>query len=1003
MTASAIARRRRRGRGKGVGPARRFWLSLGALLATIGLLGLAAALGTGLFALDHYRVYADGVVPPEQLLAELPRGGALIYDRNRVLLYEFVDEFGGLRRPVTLAEISPHLKAATIATEDASFYSNNGLNTRGLLRATWENFSPFGGDVFSGSGGSSITQQLAKNVYIPQAERTQRNVDRKLRETVIALELTKRYSKDQILEWYLNSISYGGIYVGIQAAALGYFGKPAAELTLAESALLAGIPQSPFAYEPIQNPERAKARQQDVLGIMVRHGAITQAEANVASAEKLVFQTARFDIDAPHFVLGPVAQELEARFGARALYQAGLEVVTTLDTRLQRAGEAALEQYISEFEVTANGHNGALMAMDPNTGQILTYIGSRDYFRDDIQGRNNNITALNSPGSTLKPFTYISAFQQGWGTGTAIIDSPVRELDPSTGQPFSPRNPNGTYNGIVTAASSLGNSLNVPAFKAIIFAGVPNVVNLLKQAGLTTLNDPRGYGPALTLGGADIRLDDLTIAYSSLAAGGVLRGQQPVTPHRAGERTIDPVVLLKVTDADGRVLHETKQPAERRIMSAAYPYMVSAIMSDAQHTCITFNCAGLSIPGRVSAAKTGTSEPFENSRAIGETWTFGYTPDLVAGTWAGNSDNSPMQSIVSTSISWRAWRDFMVAAHRILKLPDKPFARPANVEDREVCWPSGKLPTDACPSNRRYRSLFASDAIPSNRHALAKISDTWWQKLRIDTRSGLVAAADTPAQYVREEVRLVFPKEELEAWPGLREWAYEAGLGGALAPGADSAEAASFVRIATPGENQPVSGQLAIVGRAASPDFQRYVLEWGRGVQPTNWVQLNAQQTSVLGGPLGTWDTRLVENGPYMLRVRLVDAKRGELRTAIPVIVVNAGGSTPGLSATTPGARAEPVAVITTPSEGAVISGPTVVTGIATAGQLLDITLEVGAGARPSQWTVLRNDTTPVANGPLGIFDPVGLSEGLHTLRLTVRDRVLGAAETSIVVTMRRR
>jgi membrane peptidoglycan carboxypeptidase len=975
-------------------------MSLAALLGGLTLLGLAAALGVGLFAVSRYRAYASGVVPPERLLSELPRGGARIYDRNGVRLYEFVDEFGGLRRPVALADISEHLRRATIATEDASFYANNGLNTRGLMRAAYENFSPFGGDPFSGSGGSSITQQLAKNVYIPKEQRAARSVDRKLRETVIALELTKRYSKDQILEWYLNSISYGGVYVGIQAAALGYFGKPASELTLAESALLAGIPQSPLAYEPIQNPERAKARQAEVLGIMVRHGVIAQEQADAAAAEELAFQTARFDIDAPHFVLGPVARELEARYGARALYEDGLEVTTSLDVRLQRAGEAALEKYIREFEATANGHNGALMAVDPKNGQVLAYIGSRDYFRDDIQGRNNNITALNSPGSTLKPFTYIAAFQQGWGTGTAIIDSPAKVIDPSTGQPFSPRNPNGAYNGVVTAASALGNSLNVPAFKTIIFAGVDNVVNLLKQSGLTTLNDERGYGPALTLGGVDVRLDDLTFAYSVLAGSGTMRGQQPVTPHRSGERTVDPVVLLKVADANGRVLHESRQPVERRIMTAPYAYLATSILSDAQQTCITFNCAGLSLPDRPSAAKTGTSEPFENSRAIGETWTFGYTQDLVAGIWAGNADNSPMQNIVSTSISWRAWRDFMQDAHRILELPARPFVRPTGVEEREVCWPSGRLPTDACPNERRYRSLLASEAIPTDKEKLAKVSDSWWQKLRIDTRTGQVASASAPAQYVREEVRLVFPKEELEAWPGLREWAVAAGLGGRLGPSVDGAESASFVSIATPAPEQTVSGQLVVGGRAASPDFQRYVLEWGRGRAPTNWVQVGGGTGSVLGGALGSWDTRLVENGPYMLRVRVLDAKRGELRDTVAVTVLNAGGQQPPAGGT-PGARIEPVAQITTPSEGATISGPTVVTGVAIAGQLLDVTLEVGAGAQPAQWTLLRRDSTPVANSPVGIWDPTGLTDGLYTLRLTVRDRVLGSAETTVAVVLR--
>src|SRR5688572_28401833 len=279
MTASQRVRRKRQN-----GSRRGFVYFLAMALASVFFMVMGIGGGAALYALQRYDDYAKGVVPPEQLLAQLPHGGARIYDRHGVLLYEFLDEYGGLRRPVPFEEISPWMRLATISTEDATFYENNGLNVRGLTRAAVENFTPFQGEMFEGTGGSSITQQLAKTVYIPVKERYERSIPRKLKESVIALELTGRYPKDQILEWYLNSISYGSVYVGIQAASEGYFGKDAKDLTLAEAALLAGIPQSPAAYEPVANPEAAKARQEDVLDLMVRHGAITAEEAAEAKA-----------------------------------------------------------------------------------------------------------------------------------------------------------------------------------------------------------------------------------------------------------------------------------------------------------------------------------------------------------------------------------------------------------------------------------------------------------------------------------------------------------------------------------------------------------------------------------------------------------------------------------------------------------------------------------------------------------------------------------------------
>lgn len=497
-----------------------------------------AAVGIVASAARPFVDFALNVPAPTEMANRLSRGGAKIYDRNGNLLYQFVSPTDGLRRPVPLANISPWVIAATVAVEDPTFFGNPGINVRGLARAAYENFAPWQGELLEGSGGSSITQQLAKNTYIPIKERTERSVDRKLCEVSVALELTRRYSKEQILEWYLNSISYGGIYVGVEAAAQGYFGKSAGELTLGEAALLAGLPQSPARYDPVRHLDAALIRRRDVLRLMVADGALTPAAADRAAAERVVVRQQRFELRAPHFVLGPVADELKRRFGADALYNDGLIVTTTLDLRVERLAERVLEEHLAANEERTNSHNGALMAVDPKTGQVLAYVGSRDYDNETILGRNDNITALNSPGSTLKPFTYMTAFAQGWGTGTGIPDVPFTMHDIGSNTDFSPTNPGKHCMGIATAAKGLGNSSNVTALHAILFAGVDRTVETLCRAGYTTFRDSSLYGAALTLGGTDIRLEDSVVAYSTIATGGVLRGEQSAQVRPDGERKI---------------------------------------------------------------------------------------------------------------------------------------------------------------------------------------------------------------------------------------------------------------------------------------------------------------------------------------------------------------------------------------------------------------------------------------------------------------------------------
>ena len=998
MTISQRARRqraRRRRLTSGGGEGRR----LGRLaLVLVGLFGVllvasSAAAATGvLYGQQKYDEFIAYVAPPEELLASLPRGGARIYDRNGVLLYEFIDEFGGLRRPVPLDEISEWVIAATIATEDASFFTNNGLNVRGLARAGVENFTPFADtDFLEGTGGSSITQQLAKNVYIPKEQRAARTVERKLREAAIAIELTRRYTKEQILEWYLNSISYGGIYVGIQAAAEGYFGKMASELTLAEAALLAGIPQSPALYNPLENPTASLIRQRAVLDLMVRHGLITPGEANAARRDQLVFKANRFDIEAPHFVLGRVAKEIATRFGERALYEDGLEVITTLDLGLQHEALRILDERISDGEFEHRSHNGALFALDPHTGQILVYVGSRDYFRDDIEGRNDNVIAENSPGSTLKPFTYMSAFMRGWSTGAGILDVPTKVIDPATGEFFEPTNPGPEdfYTGTISAANALGNSLNIPAFKTIQFAGVGNTTTLMRRVGLTTLDSPRGYGPALTLGGADITLEDLTYAYSVLANGGVMRGQEALEPHGAGERTLDPVALLRVTNSEGTLLYDFQEPTERRVVEENYAYLVTSIISDPDTQCIIFSsCGALELEDRPSGKKTGTSEPFEDSKEIGETWTFGYTPDLVAGIWAGNSDNSPIEGIYSTTIAWKAWRDFMEYAHDYYGLEPKNFVQPSGIESRELCWPSGRLPSELCPELHRYNGLYAFDVLAT--YDPEELQDTWWQEVQIDSRTGLLATENTPPGFIRREVRLVLPQEEIEEWDEIDAWATRYGVAHLLAPLHDSTAAAALLEVSSPLAGARLSGSVSLVGRANSPAFERYVVEWGRGSNPSSWVAFAAATQAVDDGVLARWDTTQLPNGTYTLRVRLEDSDAGRFRFAVPVIISN--------SAAAPETSAAPVARITRPITDQLVSGSLPIDGFASAGRFEELRVEVGAGAQPDSWTEIHRSEEPATSGAITYWDTTGYDDGLYTIRLTVADGQFGNAVTTVRV-----
>jgi membrane carboxypeptidase/penicillin-binding protein PbpC len=591
----------------------------------------------------------------------------------------------------------------------------------------------------------------------------------------------------------------------------------------------------------------------------------------------------RFPVQAPHWVFNYIQPQIEALYGEEALYRGGLRITTTIDLDLQAKGQAALETWISEFESSAQGHNGALVAMDPRTSEILVYIGSRDYFADTyyedcdcvLAGRNDNASAANSPGSTLKPFTYAAAFENlGWGPETEILDTSISYPD-GDGELFTPRNPSGNFQGPISVRKALGNSLNIPAFKTALYVGVPDVVAEYKKFGMTTL-DNKSFGPSVTLGGVDVSLVDVTYGYTVFAAGGVMRGVPTYKSLEEGNRKLDPVSILQITRADGTVLYPDTpdnrvQVQEEQVVPPQTAYMITNILSDPNAFCITYGCGALSI-GRQWGVKTGTSEPFEELKAIGETWTYGYTPELVAGVWAGNSDNSPMFNILSTSISYRAVRDFMIAA--LENTPQSQFERPGGLVEIETCTPSGLKADPEC--GRKVKNLLPEATAP-------KQEDDWWKRVRVDIRDGLLATELTPPEFIQERFGLAIP-ESVQGFARDQAMEWQKFLSAQAAP-TDRSTGNAPVVILGPRNNARVSGAVQIVGKADDPNFVAYRVEYGLGSPPLAWTLLLRSETPKPGGGLAILQTDDLDPGTYTVRLVLETKDRGELSTFITIRV----------------------------------------------------------------------------------------------------------------------
>lgn len=575
-----------------------------------------------------------------------------IYDRNGILLYETLHPEQGKTSRIELTNISKYLLQATIATEDASFYTNSGLDFTGIARATLTNLKR--GRVVSGA--STITQQLVRNVVGVNKERTVRE---KIKEIFFALRAAKVFTKDEILEMYLNKIYYGNLNYGVAAASEGYFGKAPADLDLAESAFLAGLPQAPNRYDPFEHRDDALARKNYVLTLMRKNNFISDAEFEAAKNEKLVFENSLVTIRAPHFVQY-ILNQLQEEFGPEYV-TAGLKVKTSLDYNVQQKIQDIARRNLAQLS-GRNVTNASVVVLDPRNSQIIAMLGSVDYFNEKIEGSVNIALRSRQPGSAMKPITYAVAFEKGWHGATILEDEPVRFFT-ADGLPYYPKNYDFAYHGTVTIRSAIANSYNIPAIHAIEFAGVNEVLKKARELGLTTLtNSADHYGLALTLGDGEVRLLDLTEVYMALANGGM---------------HTEPISLLEVRDENDAIVVRTRKEPGRRVIDEGIAFMLTDILSDKSARLPEFGYGNVLELTRPAAVKTGTTRNFRDN------WTLGYTPDFVVGVWVGNSDNSPMQQISGIYGAGPIWHDVMEEIHHAL--PVRLFTPPPSVEKQNFC------------------------------------------------------------------------------------------------------------------------------------------------------------------------------------------------------------------------------------------------------------------------------------------------------------------------------
>lgn len=650
-------------------PARRiyYWLFVASVSATC-MLGLS-------FIDNTYAKYAGFISDPKALLNN-QNTGTTILDRNGKTLFQVYG--ASTRVQVETSDVPKSLINATLAAEDPKFYEQTAISIRGTARAIYKNILHRG----AVEGGSTLTQQLIKNTLVaPEG-----NLLRKAQEVILANELENQYTKDEIMGMYLNGIYYGQGSYGVGAAAQIYFNTDVQHLSLSQSAMLAGLPLGPSRFDPTQDPNLAKARRNFVLDRMQSLGFISVAEEEAAKSEPLTAFPRQINIEAPSFVFY-VLDQLRDQYGDDVIKTGGLTVYTTLDLTKQTLAEKTVSSQISRL---TNRHvtNGALVSLDPKTGEVLAMVGSANY-NDPNFGAINMTTALRQPGSSIKPLVYITAFNKGYTPATIVDDLPVTYR--SATEVYQPNNYDMKWRGKITIREALGNSLNIPAIHVLEHAGIPDTLNTMHTLGITTMRkDPASYGLSMALGSGEVKMLDLAAAYGVFANRG---------------KSVTPVAVQKVLDRNGKDMTKKPTATSRQLIDPRHVAMLTSVLSDDNARKLEF---GLNSPlhlSRPAAAKTGTTTDFRDN------WTAGYTPDVVTVTWAGNADNSPMSNVDGITGAAPIWHDYMEAV--LAGTPVSPFEQPSGMTSVKLCKRDGGLanPWDA----NTVTELVPNELIPTKK------------------------------------------------------------------------------------------------------------------------------------------------------------------------------------------------------------------------------------------------------------------------------------------------
>ena len=711
---------------------RRSWTS-GRWLVRLATLGMGVVIVGIVGTLGLFAYYAKDLPSPDKVVRR--EGFATkIYDRNGKLLY---DVFSGERRnPVDINQVPLVVKQATISIEDKNFYKHGGFDVGGILRGAFRS-------IFLGrlQGGSTLTQQLVKNALLT----SQRTITRKLKEFILTVQVERKYTKDQILQMYLNEAPYGGTAWGIATAADMYFGKTVDLLTLPEAVILAGLPQSPSRYSPDAGTlyvDRAK----EVLRRMREDEYITRSQELEVSNQlaKVQFATQSGLLKAPHFVFY-VKDQLIARYGEKQVEEGGLRVTTTLDLGLQEAAQSAVTEEVAKVK-SLKISNGAAVAMDPKTGQILAMVGSKGWSDPTYDGKYNVTTASRQPGSTIKPVVYLTGLRKGYTASTLLMDT--KTSFPGGDKPeYIPENYDGKFRGPILVREALGNSINVPAVKMVSLVGIRDMLEVAYDMGFSTLRPTAEtlarVGLSVALGGGEVKPIELVSAYSAFANGG---------------KRVEPVAILKVADGQGRVLEEWNPSASsgRAVMTPDEAFTISSILSDPKARDITFGPRSLiNVSGRTIAVKTGTT----NDRR--DNWTVGWTPSVTVGVWVGNNDNSPMREVAS-GVTGAApiWRRIILEA--LKDKVDEPLKVPEGIVAMDVDKISGYRAHDGFEAKQEY---FIKGTEPT-------ADDPVHKKLKICKGEGKLATPADIANGNYEEKEFFLFKEEdpFDSAQGQNKW-----------------------------------------------------------------------------------------------------------------------------------------------------------------------------------------------------------------------------------------